>query len=230
METTGTSILNVTGCWNLDFPRPIWDQSTWVLLRETYRDIVGLELSSIPNHHDSGFFIPYEVHLTDGKGRGVFATEKITKGQKVWTERHTAQFHEDQEEEFRSFLAAIPYELACDILQWAYVQKKDGSYAASVDLDDCSYLNHARDGNNVVETWDATVAGRDIEVGEELLTDYTSFDEDGKLIWFDDLADLAWDKDDSGDDDEDEDEGDPDVSLFFAATGRSEGKGDHDKM
>mmetsp|Transcript_37908 Transcript_37908/g.77356 ORF Transcript_37908/g.77356 Transcript_37908/m.77356 type:complete len:211 (-) Transcript_37908:252-884(-) len=194
--------LNITGCWELELPRPIWNQSTWDFLQNTYRDSVEEEWSSIPPGPEDSFQVPYEVRQSNGKGRGIYAREKVNKGQLVWLPTETAIFFADQEEEFRYFLSELPYDLACDVIQWAYVfQEEDDVFACGVDLGNGSFMNHgkAKDDMNVVSREDGgMVASRDIEVGEEILADYTSFHEIGQLSWFDYLAKEAWDCPGSG--------------------------------
>jgi hypothetical protein len=70
----------------------------------------------------SGFRKAVQARQTDdGKGRGVYAAEAIRKGELVWTATaSTARFPSGAL--YRQFLAIIPADLACDVLQWAYVQ------------------------------------------------------------------------------------------------------------
>ena len=106
-------------------PRPIHDQSTWMMLRNFYHDIVGEAQSSIaPVSDDSGVRVPVEVRHTPGKGRGVYYGEQgdepvLPKGSLVWTTRQTAMFKDGNL--YRKFLWTIPDHLACDVIQWAYV-------------------------------------------------------------------------------------------------------------
>jgi hypothetical protein len=112
----------------------------------------------------SGFRKAVQAKQTDdGKGRGVYAAERIRRGELVWTSTSaTARFPSGAL--YRQFLAIIPSDLACDVLQWAYVQdvapfrddddddqtttaKQDSSdpqsptLRVSVDLDEGSYMN-----------------------------------------------------------------------------------------
>jgi SET domain len=70
----------------------------------------------------SGFRKAVQARQTDdGKGRGVYAAEAIRKGELVWTATaSTARFPSGAL--YRQFLAIVPADLACDVLQWAYVQ------------------------------------------------------------------------------------------------------------
>ena len=109
----------------------------------------------------SGFRKAVQAKQTDdGKGRGVYAAEPIRKGELVWTATaSTARFPSGAL--YRQFLAIIPADLACDVLQWAYVQDVAHFYDStadnltdamfqsppqrmlrvSVDLDEGSYMN-----------------------------------------------------------------------------------------
>jgi hypothetical protein len=182
-------------------PRPAHNESTWSYMRGVYVGLSGGGESSL-SIYNSGFQVPVEIRAADDKGRGVFAAERpIPNNQLVWSSQHTARF--DSGETYRHFLALIPRELACDVLQWAYVTPEggkvryteDGDYDPTslricVDLDSGSFMNEEDEegiGNpdqpaNIVASPSKTracevrlFAKRDIEVGEELICDYGEF-------------------------------------------------------
>eukprot|EP00555_Chaetoceros_dichaeta_P015170 CAMPEP_0198264264 /NCGR_PEP_ID=MMETSP1447-20131203/14985_1 /TAXON_ID=420782 /ORGANISM="Chaetoceros dichaeta, Strain CCMP1751" /LENGTH=335 /DNA_ID=CAMNT_0043953145 /DNA_START=17 /DNA_END=1024 /DNA_ORIENTATION=+ len=108
-------------------PLPIHNQSTWMLLRGVYHGIVGNENSSIsPLSHEFGIRVPFEARRVTGKGRGVFATESVKKGDLVWNSRQTAVF--TKAEDYREFLISISPGLACDVTQWAYIKDRNVGY------------------------------------------------------------------------------------------------------
>lgn len=174
--------------------RPIHNQSTWMLLRGAYQGVVGPDRSSIaPLSHENGFQVSFEVQQFHDKGRGLVATQKVKKGDLVWTaRRQTARFGDGPS--YRRFLASIPTDLACDVIQWAYVQAF-GVPLICVDLDECSFMNNGSYEANIgciPEAAELLPGGckenyfalRDIEVGEELLCSYGEFAISDGWEWF----------------------------------------------
>ena len=64
------------------------------------------------------------------------------------------------------------HDLQCDILLWSYVEKGEGY--VSLALDDGSFVNHG-ETSDVINLDKDCSAIRDIEIGEELLENYTEF-------------------------------------------------------
>jgi hypothetical protein len=113
--------------WHLDCSRifegdrSIHNESTWAMMKGIYQGLVGPELSTInPLTLRNGFSFDVEVKQAENKGRGVFAKQKILKGQHVLsTDGQRACF--DDGTSYRQFLALLPPDLSCDIMNWAYV-------------------------------------------------------------------------------------------------------------
>jgi hypothetical protein len=167
----------------------------WGMLRNFYRTIVGPQKSSILSTNDkNGFYVPYQAAMAPGKGRGVFSTSFIQKGTRVWTshQHQSARFHDGHS--YRRFLGAIPEGMACDVLQWAYVQdlgtENERNLTICADLDEGSLINMGEwDGDAdsnvgcIPELADTYAGGckenlfalRDIQPGEEILVDYRTF-------------------------------------------------------
>mmetsp|Transcript_41129 Transcript_41129/g.46740 ORF Transcript_41129/g.46740 Transcript_41129/m.46740 type:complete len:232 (-) Transcript_41129:140-835(-) len=215
----------ITHCWAAfdgSHARPIWDDSTYEYLRETYVDIVNdddddkiLDLKDAKN----GLRVPYEARYIPGKSRGLFATEDIPKGTLMWDESDHVFF--DNEEDWYDYLDEIGYDMACDIIQWAYVEScsqttnnkdddndNDHCYQVAVDLGPSSLINTAEESivNFVAcsdmsedvrstipgcSSGDATYATRDIKAGEEILTTIDK-EKDGEIYWFADTVWYAW--------------------------------------
>jgi len=183
-------------------PRPIYNATTWKLLQDEYFRVKPDEVfwKEDADRPLSGFKVPFEVRqMKDDKGRGVFATKPIFRGEIVWDHHYYAEFeNETIWTEFVSHIASFNYELACDILQWAYVDEDTDSHYVAIDLDEGSMVNHREVGNNlglppeIEEEYFGEYALRDIEVGEELTVDYTSFYKFGKLLWFENQVKEAW--------------------------------------
>jgi hypothetical protein len=177
-------------------PRPIPTQESWIIMRDAYRRIVGPEHSSIlPTDEKNGLHVPYKVdYVNDEKGRGVFATAPIKKGTLVWSshKRQSARFFDG--DSYRQFVAAVPVDLACDIMQFSYVQ--DFGPPHSPELAICTDLDEGALINEQIHDWDVEAnvgcmlrqsykhpggckenffALRDINAGEELVVDYANF-------------------------------------------------------
>jgi len=188
-------------------PRPVHNESTWVLLRGTYTAIMmnsAAERSSsersssssskskstiqFPVSYQSGFQIPFTVRQNPTSGRGVYATEDIKKGTRLWTSRtQGAMFYTG--DEYRAFLNALRADLICDLLIWCYPtfyhltpdnvdvsdeegksapdedMDKDGYYdekgarlVIACDLDEGSFVNHAVNHDELTFGCDAEAA------------------------------------------------------------------------
>jgi len=167
--------------------RPIHTNETWVFLRQTYRQIVGGESTISPSDNGDGFEgVPIEAGVSPGKGRGLFATQDIPRGTRIWTsQQQCACFYEDHS--FREFLAALPTDLACDVLMWAYAAFYEEDLLCC-DLDEGSLMNTKgkdEDANVgcIEEIANKYIGGcednlfalRTIRAGEEILCDYDTF-------------------------------------------------------
>jgi len=198
-DLNGTIYPEVSGCRSLwGTSQSIWDEDTFKKLQDTYRMVVAEDKWSIATFPTSGFVIPHEIRQSSEKGRGVFATSHVPKGTLVWHPAQHAEFPD--ETTFRRFLSSLPWELACDILQWAYVEEVwKEEYKVAVELDQGSLVNHGScDEANVgeLEKGEFIIAIRDIEAGEEFLQDYTTFDNDSRIPWYDEMVDHAFGGDD----------------------------------
>lgn len=181
--------------------RPVHSEQEWKDLQEVYRSIVGSSDSTLDDR--DGFSVPVQAKQAGEKGRGVFVTAPVAAGQLVWSTHKTARFRRGQE--YRTFLARIRPDLACDVLQWAYVQalsdvasQTDQAWI-SVDLDAGSFINAIgeEDQDDANLGCDELVAKdhpggckhnyfalRDIQQGEELLLDYGDFAIRDGWQWF----------------------------------------------
>mmetsp|Transcript_4441 Transcript_4441/g.5146 ORF Transcript_4441/g.5146 Transcript_4441/m.5146 type:complete len:261 (+) Transcript_4441:29-811(+) len=175
-----------TGCSQSNYPKEIYNITTWKYLRRTYRRVMGGKSTIDKKDIESGFQVPYEVRYSPKYGRSVFVLEPIEKGEIIWDDKYNAEFSD--EATLRHFLKSIPYNLQCEILLWAYPVEGGN---ADVELDDGSFINHGTtdeeinfDGNNR--------ASRDIEAGEELLMNYTDFIAYDTVKWFDEIRSAAW--------------------------------------
>lgn len=174
-------------------PRPLTNTSTWDLLKDTFRTI--FKGNETWFNQGSGFKVPVEVRYAPNKGRGVFASEFIPKGELVWSAANNVVMFSDGQS-YEEFLDAIPQDLACDVLQWAYVEEYEDEDYICCDLDHGSIINSVyseddvlnlgciQEDHKMVDCTPLLFALEDIEKGDEFLCDYDSFEvEDGMAIF-----------------------------------------------
>ncbi len=115
---------------------------------------------------------PSKIH-----GIGIFADELIPKGTRIW------QYHEGIDSRFdEAFLATLPEIEQRQMLNYAYKNPRTGLYVLCGD--DARFFNHSDTPNTedvefdggVVEGEGITIAAKDIQPGEEIVSDYRSFD------------------------------------------------------
>lgn len=183
--------------------QPIPSEELWRMLRERYVSVVGPKESRIADPSSTpwhGFGVPFEAKQAGEKGRGVFATANVSKGQLVWSAtRFTAVFK--TADLYRTFLRSLPYYESCQAMgyTWPAKTKSEGKKPwIAVDLDPGALMNsgshgygekeYQEDVSNVQcvgETKDhpkgACFALRDIASGEEFLCDYSGFSDSS---WF----------------------------------------------
>jgi SET domain-containing protein len=119
---------------------------------------------------------PSEVH-----GLGLFADEFIPKGTVIW--RFDGGVDRRYEE---SQLAALPAEEQERLFTFCYVNPGTRLYVYCGD--NARYINHSEQPNTddlgfeegEFEGEGVTIAARDIQPGEEILSDYRSFDADAR--------------------------------------------------
>ena len=182
-------------CATSGYKRVIHDPYVWRELQDAYMD------SARPSNAEtyrsrwvmepsySGFNVEVVVKDHGHRGRSVYAAEPIAKGTKVWETTHLVPFYTPYE--LRSFLAKLDHDLQCDALLWAYVEKGYGY--VSLALDPASFVNHG-ETDDVINLDKDNVARWDIDVGEELLENYTyfiGFDEK-EVEWFHRIRGIAW--------------------------------------
>jgi hypothetical protein len=174
-------------CATSNYSRLIHDKSTWKFLQDMY-------YKTVDNSNDypmkkrlsrpSGFTVDIVVKDDGYRGRSVYADEYIKKGTKIWNALHLVYFKTPKQ--LKSFLFSLStrlitdnnvnvnlvHDLQCDILLWSYVEKGEGY--VSLALDDGSFVNHGETIDDINLDKDC-YALRDIQIGEELLENYTEF-------------------------------------------------------
>eukprot|EP00588_Corethron_pennatum_P011543 CAMPEP_0194273520 /NCGR_PEP_ID=MMETSP0169-20130528/6846_1 /TAXON_ID=218684 /ORGANISM="Corethron pennatum, Strain L29A3" /LENGTH=251 /DNA_ID=CAMNT_0039016501 /DNA_START=98 /DNA_END=853 /DNA_ORIENTATION=- len=199
------------------------NESTWNLLQQAYQRVLS-DADDDRDDDDreptqGGFVVSYRVKHSPHKGRGVFSEDFVRKGDVVIKTGPVANFY--TEDEWRKFLAQLPSALARDVAQWAYIVPEsyddpETDHSVMLDLYAGSLMNHgdtallpphssssANDPNmnsslaNTVSSSDGNIyASRDIESGEEFLTDYKLFHiKNHQLNWFDSIRNQLFTED-----------------------------------
>jgi SET domain len=109
----------------------------------------------------SGFFVPVAVQYSPGKGRGVFATEPIRKGQTVWVSWYEGWMLSGLL--YRQLLDALPTNaLKCDLMAFTYFTATDGGSSARVGDDVALYY----EGEGYEGYEDAADGDAEVDEGE----------------------------------------------------------------
>ncbi|KAL7562097.1 hypothetical protein ACA910_019846 [Epithemia clementina (nom. ined.)] len=174
--------------------------------------VVPFQVSTIPGTSYRGVFavenvIPRGAVVWSPHYAGVFGTEE------AWLAFLYALLREYGDGEYD-----LGKHLACDVLQWSYVMgEPEEGYDVVLDLDEGSFVNHgwtAKGEANIADidqlyddddddiTYEAYLdcptcmrASREIQVGEQIRTDYTTFYQFGALEWYEASVAKAWNVD-----------------------------------
>ena len=185
--------------------RPIHSQDTWRKVRELFKTkFVSEKNRATYDPSKNGFSVPYEVKQTaDGKGRGIFATQDVAKGQRIWDTRSTAIF-DATGTEYKKFLFTLDEdfddEFVCDALRCSYMQKDqhdETNWHIAVDLDEGCFCNDGNYNHGINKGCDEDAAKdlpggctsnyfalRHVEAGDEFLCDYSEFDFEWNQFYF----------------------------------------------
>lgn len=127
----------------------------------------------------SGFHFKYVVQLAPGKGKAVFTLEPIHARAKVWSPTHVKFYDEN---EFKARLEGLSETEIRRLLNHVY-----GKGERLIEcLDDGEYVNHSKTNNTICSGMhlnppidddnQCCYAVRDIRVGEELVDNYSAYD------------------------------------------------------
>ena len=172
-----------------DTTKPLPTMEDWQFLRETYLKHVdpGITFDDTvpPNkgyNFDNASPPPYYAGHGD-RGRGLFASRDITKGELV---------HDGTKSDFvfptgmswRRLIFNLPQNAACDVIDWTWTQQteENGEYKLFAPINisglfNCGNWNADTMNVNPESSYSSKFyALRDIMKGEELLTDYDVYD------------------------------------------------------
>ena len=117
------------GCSSLQNPRPLYTSHDWYRLQSIYKSLGGgtVDYSGTVDYPESDveldFIPPFKSdYTTDNKGRGIFATRYIQKGEMTYGGKENYSFFSSGEE-YRRFLNKVTNEEACDIMMWSWPQE-----------------------------------------------------------------------------------------------------------
>ena len=127
------------------------------------------------------YLIPIEAKISPIDGKGVFALQKIMKGEMVW--KFNPEHDKDLSvEEFNN----LDKEVQSNLKRVAYLSPTSNRYVYPPKDDLANFTNHSKNNNLsvVIDTKISEepyfIANRNIEEGEELTNNYAEFDEDTK--------------------------------------------------
>ena len=165
-----------------DMDKPLPDMDYWNFVRDKYKEVVSSETKfDDPILPTDGYTMTtngekqlYYAKKSPGKGRGLFASRDIKKGELV----HDGNASDIvmTADEWRSMIFALPQKMACDLSEWTWTQrkKKDGPYKIFTAFNISILMNGSNKPNTMPKVGHSSrmYALRDIKKDEEILTDY----------------------------------------------------------
>jgi hypothetical protein len=149
------------------------------MLRSLSRTAAALRPAAVARHLSSssdavGFVVPYDVKPSPLGGVGIFARELIPTGTLVWKTAPNVNCKGITQAEVRSHLAS----LATDEEKYyfaSHIWVGDGLAWYPLEGDQVDLWNHSNDANIADGSFDG-IACKDIQAGDEMLCDYSSFE------------------------------------------------------
>eukprot|EP00804_Cyclotella_cryptica_P003087 CCRYP_006075-RA/>CCRYP_006075-RA protein AED:0.03 eAED:0.03 QI:187/1/1/1/0.5/0.33/3/325/312 len=176
----------------LNSTRPIYTEEQWQRFRDIWKLQGGKDPSKRYKRNDwrnskaPPDLVPplRAAQTTDGRGRGVFATRDIKKGEMTYGgTKHYIFFYDGHS--YRRFLDALSDDEACDIMKFTWPQDGVGTNGEPViwgPMDDMALQNDGGEDRANIGCPEDKHCGmfdeyalRDIKKGEELLCDYSQF-------------------------------------------------------
>lgn len=166
-----------------DMNKPLPDMNYWNFMRDIYKQVVDsdavFEDDVLPTEgyamdYEEDGKQPYYAQISPGKGRGLFASRDIKKGEIVHDGNKSDI--EISTKDYRRFLFALPQKMACDVTEWTWTQqmKQYGPYTIRTAFNISVLMNSSPTPNVMPKDGYSSkfYALRDIEKDEEILTDY----------------------------------------------------------
>ena len=187
----------------------------WMVLQQQYRELVDSEppallksvvpptlgyshgsssdsSSSSVNDIDHDIPPPYYASQSEGKGRGLFASRPIHKGELVQNGPQSSVIFPNATA-FRQLIVNLPRMTACDVTEWAWTQQlsnddddeeedkaEESKMWILLDLNIAALMNSSDEPNVAPRSNRHTkfYALRDIDVDEEIIQDYSLYNVD----------------------------------------------------
>jgi len=180
-----------------DRTKPLPTMEYWETMLEAYNQVVDPTYKFDPDIPPTqGYRLnedgppPYYAKLSPGKGRGLFASRDIQKGEIVHDGNKSDVVFPDGLS-WKRYMFALPRTLACDNAEWSFTQQfeEDGPMRVVSSLNIAILMNEGNtvkdvnvqpeDGNGKPSEYSAVFyAMRDIKKDEEILMDYADYDTD----------------------------------------------------
>lgn len=172
--------------------KPLYTMEYWQTMREKYIEQVDSTYEfDDPVHPTKGYSLrikgntpPYYADESPGRGRGLFASRNIHKGELVHDGTQSDITFPDAMS-WRRFMFALPKEIACDVTEWSWTQQLEEhgpmkimtSFTISILMNegDTDEEVNVLPENSVSPLYYAT---REIQKGEEILTRYETYSTD----------------------------------------------------
>ncbi|KAL7528824.1 hypothetical protein ACHAXR_006644 [Thalassiosira sp. AJA248-18] len=169
-----------------DQTKRLLTEEDWKVFQTAYKAIVD-ETATFddPVSPSMGYTLvdgppPYYAKHSYGKGRGLFASRNIKKGELVH-DGFTSDIKFPDGMSWRRFIFSLPRDRACDQVDWTWTQRKDDGKFGIFSAINISILLNSGDEDSINISPESPVsskfyATRDIKRGEELLYDYDIYD------------------------------------------------------
>lgn len=169
-----------------DHKRAMPTMEYWHLLRKQYNDIVdgtaNLDDPVPPTHGytlDENGAPPFHAKYADDKGRGLFASRDIKKGELVHDGTNSDVVFPNATL-WRQFIFSLPKNMACDVTEWQWTQAltEGGNLRICLAPSIASLMNTSHKSPNILPKSNLSTkmyAQRDIKEGEEILMDYSIY-------------------------------------------------------
>ena len=160
----------------------------WQFMRKTYLEVVDSTYKFDDLPPTKGYSVDslgsppfYYAKASPGKGRGLFASRDIKKGEAFddGTSPNSMGTIFPNGMAFRRFLFSLPSEMVCDATRWAWTQQfeEHGPYFMVMSFNIDTLMNSGKNPNAIPPSSTSSMmyATRDIKKDEEILTSYSIY-------------------------------------------------------
>ena len=186
-ETWSYHDMHEHSCEDYNNDHPVPSLEYWNFLRTKYIEVVDPSYKfddKVPptqgySTDEKGTPPFYYAKVSPGKGRGLYASRDIKKGEAFDDGSHVGTIFPDGMS-YRRFIFSLPKDMACDATMWTWTQQfeKGGPFRIVMAFEISALLNGSEtEFNAVAENGFSTVdiATRDIKKDEEIIVDYSIY-------------------------------------------------------